>query len=68
VDREVTGLCGACVYARCVTSARGSVFWLCARSATDPRFAKYPALPMRACAGYETMERPEGEGGGLRRS
>jgi hypothetical protein len=31
------------------------VFWLCRRSATDPRFPRYPRLPMRRCAGYESQ-------------
>jgi hypothetical protein len=26
---------------------------LCGRSATDPRFPKYPRLPVVRCAGYE---------------
>jgi GNAT superfamily N-acetyltransferase len=36
-----------------VDSARGSRFYLCGRSHTDPRFPKYPRLPVRDCAGYE---------------
>jgi len=35
-----------------VRSARGSGFWLCGLHDRDPRFAKYPPLPVRACAGY----------------
>ena len=46
------GLCATCVHARRVTSARGSTFVLCALSATDPRFPKYPRLPVVRCAGY----------------
>jgi hypothetical protein len=33
-----------------------SRFWLCARSATDPRFVRYPRLPMLECPGYEPGE------------
>jgi pyrimidine operon attenuation protein / uracil phosphoribosyltransferase len=33
-------------------SDRGSVFLLCALSGTDPRFRKYPRLPVLACDGY----------------
>ncbi|MGH9307989.1 MAG: hypothetical protein ACRD1U_01350 [Vicinamibacterales bacterium] len=40
-----------------VTSARGSRFYLCRLSITDPRFPKYPALPVLACDGYS--RRPE---------
>jgi hypothetical protein len=47
------GLCGSCAQARRVESRRGSVFVLCARSATDPRYPKYPRLPVVRCAGYE---------------
>jgi hypothetical protein len=50
------GLCSLCAHARRVTSSREAEFWLCGRSATDPRFPKYPTLPVRQCAGYE----PEG--------
>jgi len=49
------GLCGACLWARPVTSSRGSVFLRCALSETDPRFAKYPALPVLACPGYAPL-------------
>ena len=46
------GLCAACANARRVVSARGSEFWLCALSARDPAFAKYPRLPVLRCPGY----------------
>jgi hypothetical protein len=36
-----------------VDSARGSSFVLCALAAEDPRFPKYPRLPVIRCAGYE---------------
>ena len=47
------GLCATCLRARLVVSGRGSRFVLCERSRTDPRFPRYPPLPVRACAGYE---------------
>jgi hypothetical protein len=47
------GLCATCVNARIVTSDRGSRFLLCRVSAVDPRFPKYPALPVRECAAYQ---------------
>jgi len=47
------GLCGDCVHAREVESARGSVFILCNLSLTDPRFPKYPRLPVLGCDGYK---------------
>ena len=46
------GLCGDCVHARRIESERGSVFWMCQLSATNPNFAKYPRLPVLSCAGY----------------
>jgi hypothetical protein len=36
-----------------VTSDRGSVFYLCQLSKTDPSFPKYPRLPVLECRGYE---------------
>jgi hypothetical protein len=47
------GLCATCAHARRVTSARRAVFWLCERAATDPRFNRYPRLPVLGCPGYE---------------
>ena len=47
------GLCATCRHARPVRSARGSTFWQCQRAATDPRFAKYPRLPVERCDGFE---------------
>jgi hypothetical protein len=47
------GLCATCVHSRQIPSRRGSVFWLCRRGEHDPRFPKYPVLPVRECAGFE---------------
>ena len=47
------GLCAGCTHAQVITSTRGSRFYLCRLSVTDPRFPKYPSLPVLACAGYE---------------
>jgi GrpB-like predicted nucleotidyltransferase (UPF0157 family) len=52
------GLCALCVHARRIESDRGSVFILCQLSASDPRFAKYPRLPVLSCAGYERTGSP----------
>jgi hypothetical protein len=51
------GLCGDCAYARVVDTGR-STFYLCERALTDPRFRKYPALPVLACPGYRRPEPP----------
>jgi len=57
VTRELAGLCADCVHARSVESTRGSIFLLCQLSRRDPRFAKYPRLPIVSCSGYK--ENPE---------
>jgi hypothetical protein len=51
-ERERVGLCVACVHAQVVTSSKGSTFYLCRRSEVDPRFPRYPALPVTSCSGY----------------
>jgi len=40
---------------RTVESARGSTFYFCERSKTDPSFPKYPRLPVLRCSGYEKV-------------
>jgi hypothetical protein len=50
------GLCLSCRHARRVPTPRAT-YWLCALSATDPRFEKYPRLPVLACTGYEPAAR-----------
>jgi hypothetical protein len=47
------GLCATCTHVQRVISDRGAVFYLCTLSAVDPRFPKYPRLPVLSCAGYE---------------
>jgi hypothetical protein len=54
--RSRVGLCADCRFMRRMQSDRGSVFYLCERSATDPRFPKYPRLPVLRCSGYEPSE------------
>ncbi len=48
-----TGLCSDCFHARSIESANGSFFILCNLSLTDPRFPKYPRLPVLSCEGYK---------------
>jgi len=50
------GLCATCKHVRVVRSDRGSVFYQCLLAATDPRFRKYPPLPVLQCVGYEKQE------------
>jgi len=47
------GLCGGCRHARRIETRGGSVFYLCERSLTDPRYPRYPNLPMLRCSGFE---------------
>jgi hypothetical protein len=58
-QQERVGLCFTCRHMRRITSDRGSVFYLCERSFTDPRFDKYPRLPMLDCWGYEEAAPPQ---------
>jgi hypothetical protein len=53
------GLCSICRHARRVVTPR-SVFWMCRLAATDPRFERYPRLPVERCPGHEPGE-PEEE-------
>jgi len=46
------GLCTDCIHGRRIESERGSVFVLCELALKDPRFPKYPRLPVLACDGY----------------
>jgi hypothetical protein len=50
---SIAGLCPGCAHSRRVDSARGSTFILCELSRTDPRFHKYPRLPVLTCVGYQ---------------
>ena len=48
------GLCSVCVNARRIPHPRGGPgYWRCALAEVDPRFPKYPPLPVRACDGFE---------------
>jgi hypothetical protein len=51
--RPSAGLCDACRHQQLVRTGRGSEFSMCLRSRTDPRYAKYPRVPVLACRGYE---------------
>ena len=51
-DVNEQGLCASCVHAQKIESSKGSTFVLCRLSHTDPRFVRYPRLPVLACDGY----------------
>lgn len=46
------GLCESCRNVRIVDTRKGSRFYLCELSEVDPRFAKYPPIPVLRCIGY----------------
>jgi len=50
------GLCASCVHGQTIESSKGSTFLLCRLSFSDPRFEKYPRLPVLSCAGYRPLE------------
>lgn len=54
------GLCATCVHARRVETDRGSVFVRCALAEKDPRFPKYPRLPVRRCEGHKPARQQDG--------
>ncbi|HKZ86147.1 MAG TPA: hypothetical protein VJ793_21135 [Anaerolineae bacterium] len=56
---DTVGLCRTCRHVKVIESARGSTFYLCRLSETDPRFAKYPRLPVIRCAGYVAKQDEE---------
>ncbi|MBZ5571126.1 MAG: hypothetical protein LAO09_04520 [Acidobacteriia bacterium] len=47
------GLCLDCHHVRRIESAKGSTFYRCAVSESDPKFAKYPRLPVLVCSGFK---------------
>ncbi len=46
------GLCAGCSHRREIRNRRGSTFHLCNRSRTDPRYPRYPPLPVLTCEGF----------------
>jgi len=56
LDAERVGLCFSCQHARVVHSDRGAVFYQCQLAATDPRYPKYPRLPLVRCAGHKVKD------------
>jgi hypothetical protein len=54
-QKSSAGLCSTCAHSAVIESSKGSAFLLCRLSKTDPRFPKYPRVPVLACEGF----RPE---------
>jgi hypothetical protein len=55
-DKDNLGLCADCKFAQRIASSKGSIFLLCGLSKTDPRFPKYPRLPVLTCSGYQQSQ------------
>ena len=60
-DSDSVGLCARCKHVRIIRSDRGSVFFLCRRSATDLAYPQYPRLPVLFCRGHEAPEKGAGK-------
>ena len=52
------GLCAGCVHAKRLTTKGGNAVFQCGLAASDPRFVRYPRLPMTSCAGYALKPAP----------
>jgi hypothetical protein len=50
------GLCADCGHARKLTSSGGAAFYQCLRAEEEPRYSKWPRLPVHSCPGYEPGE------------
>lgn len=60
--RDEIGLCGQCIHARTIRSAKGSTFWLCGSPLVDlGMLPKYPPLPVHQCPGYAAKGDEESE-------
>ncbi|MEM3087387.1 MAG: hypothetical protein QXO51_03875 [Halobacteria archaeon] len=55
MDPGNPGLCATCVHSRKVETTRGTAYWMCELSKSDPRFPKYPRLPVARCEGYRAV-------------
>lgn len=58
MNRQPAGLCDRCVHQKIIRTGRGSEFSLCLRHRTDPRFPKYPPIPVVRCPGFESGKAP----------
>jgi len=55
------GLCASCRHVKRLCTKGGSVVYLCTLSASDPRFSRYPCLPVSACTGYTPIARADSQ-------
>jgi hypothetical protein len=52
--RTPAGLCDTCRHQKVIRTGRGSEFSMCLLSREDPRFPKYPRVPVLECSGYRS--------------
>ena len=52
---RAAGLCPQCRHVKVIESERGSMFYLCRLSASNPRYDRYPRQPVVFCAGHEKV-------------
>ena len=54
-DREAArlGLCATCRFGRVFRSGKGVTYVSCERSKIDPRYPRFPTVPVLECAGFE---------------
>jgi hypothetical protein len=50
------GLCGTCVHALVRPTRRGTVYLRCGYASVDPRYPRYPTLPVRRCPAYSAQD------------
>lgn len=56
MNRLQSGVCAACLHARWLKSGGGGDILLCRLSESDPRFPKFPRLPVLSCPGWAPPE------------
>ena len=57
------GLCTDCRHAKVLRNDRGSTFYFCSLAEKDPKFRRFPPLPVRQCPGYDKkMDGTRGQG------
>lgn len=58
IDPISPGICATCLHVTIIRSDRGTIFYRCRLSDHDPKFSRYPRLPVRICKGWkENCER-----------
>ena len=50
------GLCETCRWVRVIQTQKGTVYHWCGHSRVDPRFPRYPRLPVMNCTAFREGE------------